>query len=167
MHNLPKRPVCGHDLERWRLKNGLKKTTAADFFGLPWTKWEKLTSPGNADVPLDDPVLAMLLMLYMENPGAAPLQQAFDMKAFYTFLGFKNVTQDREAFAMLVGRSIPSIYRLLDHDGSPGRPLLRWIEAIKRLGLSRAQSLKLMNKIATRTNTHRKTRELEKGNTEK
>lgn len=167
MNNLPKRPVCGHDLDRWRLKNGLKKTTAADFFGLPWTKWDKLTSPGHADAPLDDPVLAMLLRLYTEKPEAAQLQQAPDIKAFYTFLGFENNPKDKEAFAALTGRSMPSIYRLLDYDGSPGRPLLRWIEAIKRLGLSPAQSLKLMNKIAIQTDAHHKAGDLEKDNTEK
>ncbi|MFY2610799.1 hypothetical protein HMPREF3069_05190 [Achromobacter xylosoxidans] len=167
MHDTPLRPLCGRDLERWRLENGLKKTVAADLFGLPWTKWDKLTDPAYADAPLTDPVVAMLLTVYRDHPEAAPLQESPEIKDFYTFLGFENTTQDREAFATLVGRSVPSIYRLLQNDGNPGRPLLRWIEAIKRLNLSPKQSIKLMTEIATRVSSRNKSRELENDNTEK
>ncbi|WP_082149708.1 hypothetical protein [Bordetella pseudohinzii] len=166
MHDSLQRPLCGRDLERWRLEHGLKKTVAADLFGLPWTKWDKLTDPANADAPLTDPVVAMLLTVYREYPGAAPLQESPEIKDFYAFLGFENTTQDREAFATLVGRSVPSIYRLLQNDGNPGRPLLRWIEAIKRLNLPPKQSIKLMTEIATRVSSRNRARGPEKDNTE-
>jgi len=166
VHNTPQRPVCGWDLVRWQQECGLKETTAADLLGLPWAKWKKLTSRSNADAPLTDPLVAMLLTLYSEKPEAAPLQEAPGIKQFYTFLGLEDNTQDREAFATLVGRSVPSIYRLIQNDGKPGRPLLRWIEAIKRLNLSPKQSIKLMSNIATRVGNRNKPCGSQNNNTE-
>lgn len=141
-------PLCGMDLERWRLENGLTKVAAADAFGLQKAKWEELTNPSVSNEPLSDPVVAMTLHLYRTLPGSAPVEIPPDVKEFYNFLGLQDTPHDREMFATLIGRSPPSVYRLLLHDGKPGRPLIRWIEAIRRLNLSSRKSMMLMMDVA-------------------
>ncbi|MDD2061407.1 hypothetical protein NPS58_28735, partial [Pseudomonas putida] len=53
-------PICGTDLERWRIENGLTKVAAADAFGLQKAKWEELTGPEKSAEQINDPVVAML-----------------------------------------------------------------------------------------------------------
>lgn len=142
-------PICGTDLERWRIENGLTKVAAADAFGLQKAKWEELTNPENSADQIADPVLAMLLFLYREHPESAPVQLPPDVKDFYEFLGMQDTPQDRDRFATLIGRSPPSVYRLLLHDGKPGRPVMRWIEALKRLDLTPKKCQRLMADVAS------------------
>lgn len=143
-------PICGADLERWRIGNGLSKVMAADAFGLQKFRWEELTGPSQSSNIIADPLIAMLLQLYQDHPEAAPIPQAPDIKEFYEFLGLEDTPQDREKFATLIGRSPPSVYRLLLHDGKPGRPLLKWLEAVRKLNLPPKKSLKLMTDVVGR-----------------
>lgn len=149
MNNQQHQPICGTDLERWRIENGLTKVAAADAFGLQKAKWEELTSAEQASRQINDPVVAMLLHLYQVFPDSAPIQVAPDVKEFYDFLGLQSTPQDRDKFATLIGRSAPSVYRLLLHDGKPGRPVIRWMEAVKRLKLTPKNSLRVMTNIAS------------------
>lgn len=149
MTNTENQLICGTDLERWRIENGLTKIAAADAFGLQKAKWEELTSVAHAAKQISDPVVAMLLQLYQQLPESAPVQLPPDVKEFYDFLGLQDSPQDRDRFATLIGRSAPSVYRLLLHDGKPGRPVIRWMEAVKRLKLTPKQSLRLMADVAS------------------
>ena len=149
MSNQQYQPICGTDLERWRLENGLTKVAAADAFGLQKAKWEELTNAAQVSDQINDPVVAMLLHLYQTSPDSAPIQVAPDVKEFYDFLGLQSTPQDRDKFATLIGRSAPSVYRLLLHDGKPGRPVIRWMEAVRRLKLTPKNSLRLMADIAS------------------
>jgi hypothetical protein len=142
-------PICGADLERWRVGHGLSKVMAADAFGLQLSKWEELIHKDQLSTPLKDPVIAMILKLYTDHPEAAPLQRPLDIGEFYGFLGLQDTPKDKEAFATLIGRSPPSVYRLLVHDGKPGRPLVRWMEAVRRLQLSPRASLKVMESVVS------------------
>jgi hypothetical protein len=142
-------PFCGADLERWRVENGLTKVEAADAFGLQKVKWDELTSAARAHEPLSDPVLAMLLHVYRQHPDASPVQVPPDIAEFYQFLGLQDSPQDRETFATLIGRAPPSVYRHLLHNGKPGRPVIRWIEAIRRMKLTSKQSLRLMADVVS------------------
>lgn len=141
-------PISGADLERWRIENGLMKIAAAHVFGLQKAKWEELTSAEHSAKIIADPVVAMLFYLYRNFPASAPIQSTLDVKEFYDFLGLQDTPQDRDIFATLIGRSPPSVYRLLLHNGKPSRPVIRWIEAIRRLNLSPKKSLRLMTEIA-------------------
>ena len=143
------RPFCGADLERWRVENGLTKVEAADAFGLQKVKWDELTSAARAHEPLSDPVLAMLLHVYRQHPDSSPVQVPPDIVEFYQFLGLQDSPQDRETFATLIGRAPPSVYRHLLHNGKPGRPVIRWIEAIRRMKLTSKQSLRLMADVVS------------------
>jgi len=149
MKNQQLPPICGTDLERWRIENGLTKLAAADTFGLQKVKWEELTSAENSTKKITDPVVAMLLHLYRHYPESAPVQQPPDVKEFYDFLGLQDTPQDRDKFATLIGRSPPSVYRLLLHDGKPGRPVMRWIEAVRRLKLTPKKSLRVMADVVS------------------
>lgn len=142
-------PFCGTDLERWRIENGLTKVAAADAFGLQKAKWEELTSAEHSTKQIADPVVAMLLYVYRQYPESAPVQLPPDVKEFYDFLGLQDSPQDRDKFATLIGRSPPSVYRLLLHDGKPGRPVMRWMEAVRRLKLTSKQSLRLMADVVS------------------
>lgn len=142
-------PICGADLERWRIGHGLSKVVAADAFGLQLAKWEELIHKDRLSLPVKDPVIAMILRLYIEHPEAAPVQRPMDIREFYDFLGLQDTPKDREAFATLIGRSWPSVYRLLVHDGKPGRPLVKWMEAVRRMQLSPRASLKLMESLVS------------------
>lgn len=142
--------ICGTDLERWRIENGLTKVAAADAFGLQKAKWEELTSTEKSSDQIADPVLTMLLFLYRKHPDSAPVQLAPDIKEFYEYLGLQDTPQDRDKFAMLIGRSPPSVYRLLLHNGKPGRPVMRWIDAVRRLKLTPRESLRMMADVASR-----------------
>lgn len=142
-------PIRGEDLERWRIENGLTQIAAAHAFGLPNAKWWQLTR-SNPSEPIVDPILSMLLYIYQKYPASSPVQEPEDIKEFYECLGLKNTVRDRERFAELIGRSTPSVYRLLLHDGKPGKPVLRWMESIRRLKLSPKESLKLMEKVAAK-----------------
>lgn len=143
------KPFCGADLERWRVENGLSKVAAADAFGLQKAKWDKLTHPLKASEPLSDPALGMLLQVYNSHPKSSPVQQAMNIAEFYEWLGLQDSTQDREDFATLIGRAPPSVWRILLHGGNPSRPVICWLEALKRLNLSPKQTLKLMADVVS------------------
>ncbi|WP_321959531.1 hypothetical protein [Burkholderia cenocepacia] len=150
MRNEQLQPICGTDLERWRIENGLTKVAAADAFGLQKAKWEELTSAENSVKQIADPVVAMLLHLYTQFPESAPVKlPPPDVKEFYDDLGLQDTPQDRDKFATLIGRSPPSVYRLLLHNGTPGRPVVRWIEAVRRLKLTPKKSLRLMADVVS------------------
>lgn len=142
-------PLRGVDLEQWRIRRGLSVVSAADAFGLQKGKWEELTNEPLLSEEIGDPVVAMLLHLYQQYPEAAPSKVLFDVKEFYEFLGLKDSAQDREMFASLIGRSPPSVIRLLLHEGRPGRPLIKWMEAVRKLKLTPKQSLKVMLEVAS------------------
>jgi len=149
-------PICGADLERWRVGNGLSKVIAADAFGLQLAKWEELIHKDRLSNPVNDPVIAMILQIYTQYPESAPVQKTLDIKEFYDFLGLQDTPKDKEAFATLIGRSPPSVYRLLVHDGKPGRPLLRWMEAVRKLQLSPRASLKVMETVVSKVGFRQK-----------
>lgn len=139
--------LCGADLELWRLENALTKTEAADAFGLRRGAWEELVGPSHSQEVISDPTVAMLLYLYRSQPEAAPVSAPPNVQKFYEFLDLQDTPQDREKFAILIGRSKPSVYRLLTDNGTPGRPVVRWIEAIRRLALTPRQSRLLMSDV--------------------
>lgn len=143
-----RKPLCGADLERWRLANGLTKASAADAFGLQVVKWDKLTDPKAAHLQIADPAVALLLQLYTTRPESSPVSQVVDMNEFYAFLGFDDKPRDREMFAAMIGRSAPSAYRLLLHGGKPGRQLTRLVVALQRLGMTSKSTRALMTKVA-------------------
>ncbi len=122
---------------------------AADAFGLNKGKWEELTTEPRLSNEITDPVVAMTLHLYQQFPESAPVKAVFDVKEFYEFLGLKDSHQDRETFATLIGRSPPSVIRLMLHEGTPGRPLVRWLEAVRKLKLTPKQTLKVMTEVAS------------------
>ncbi len=140
-------PFCGADLERWRVVRHLSKAEAADAFGLQKAKWDELTSVERGSEPLADPVLGMLLQIYSQHPKSSPVRVPPDVAEFYQWLGLQDEPQSYETFATLIGRAPPSVYRHLRHKGTPGRPVQRWIEAIRRMDLSPRQSLRLMAEI--------------------
>lgn len=144
-------PICGADLERWRISNGLSKAIAADAFGLPFPKWEELISKEQLSTPIADPVVVMILQLYISHPETAPVRQAPDVREFYAFLGLSDTPKDKETFAALIGRSPPSVYRLLRAEGKPGRPLVRWMEALHKLGMSSRATRKVMEAVVSET----------------
>ena len=147
MTQLPS-PLRGVDLEQWRIRRGLSVVLAADAFGLQKGKWEELTNEPRLSKEIGDPVLTMLLHLYQQYPESAPEKVVFDVKEFYEFLGLQDSAQDREMFASLIGRSPPSVIRLMMHDGTPGRPLVRWMEAVRKLKRTPKQTLKVMAEVA-------------------
>lgn len=143
-----RKPLCGADLERWRLANGLTKASAADAFGLRLVKWNQLTDTKSAHQQIEDPTVALLLELYTTVPASSPVSQVVDMNEFYSFLGFEDDPRDREMFAALIGRSVPSAYRLLLHGGNPARQLNCLVVALMRLGLTPESTRALMSKVA-------------------
>ena len=149
-------PICGTDLERWRIENGLTKVAAADAFGLQKAKWEELTGPEKSAEQINDPVVAMLLFLYRTHPESSPVQPPLDIKDFYDYLGLQDSPQDRDTFATLIGRSPPSVYRLMLHDGKPGRPVMKWVEALKRMDLTPKQCKRVMQDVVSKVGERQK-----------
>ncbi|AXQ51009.1 hypothetical protein DZC31_30335 (plasmid) [Stenotrophomonas rhizophila] len=148
-------PICGTDLERWRLENGLSKVAAADAFGLQKAKWEELTSPERSTAPISDPAVALCLYAYKNFPESSPVEHPPSIKEFFEELGFDaDSPQDLEMFATLTGRSASSAYRLIKHDGKPGRPIVRWIEAVRRLNMTSKQSQKFMRDAVSTVADH-------------
>ncbi|GGM25641.1 hypothetical protein GCM10009425_40510 [Pseudomonas asuensis] len=142
-------PFRGTDLERWRIENGLSKPAAADAFGLQKAKWEELTNTDNSAEPITDPVIAMLLYLYREYPESSPIVIPPNVVEFYDFLGFTDSPQDRDKFATLIGRTPPTAYRILLHGGNAGRPVVKWIEGLKRLKLTPKKTQRLMADVVS------------------
>ncbi len=142
-------PFCGADLERWRVGVGMTRAMAAETFGIPRAKWDELTSVLRSSKPIEDPVVAMLLQLFIAYPESAPVQPPADIKGFYAFLGLSDTPRDRELFATLIGRSQPTVIRLLLHDGKPSRSLMKWVDAIRRLKLSPKRSQKVMAEMVS------------------
>jgi hypothetical protein len=149
-----RQPFCGADLEHWRVANGLSKVSAADAFGLQKAKFEALIARERCREPITDPVVCMLLHLYREHPEAAPIQKTPDLAEFYGYLGFGDSPQDRETFAALIGRTPPSVYRLLLHNGTPGRPVMRWVEAVRRLDLDAKKAMMVMADVVSSVGEH-------------
>ncbi|NMZ14679.1 hypothetical protein HBO07_25745 [Pseudomonas proteolytica] len=155
MTKQPLQPICGTDLERWRLENGLSKVAAADAFGLQKAKWEELTSQERSSTPISDPAVALCLYAYKSHPESSPVEHPPAIKEFFHYLGLDaDAPQDLEMFATLTGRSAPSAYRLIKHDGKPGRPVIRWIEAVRRLNMTSKQSQKFMRDAVSTVADH-------------
>lgn len=155
MTKKPLEPICGTDLERWRLENGLSKVAAADAFGLQKAKWEELTSTERSTQPVTDPAVALCLYVYRNHPESSPVRMPPSIKEFFDFLGFDSENpQDLEIFATLTGRSASSAYRLIKHDGKPGRPVIRWIEAVRRLNMTSKQSHTFMRNAVSSVADH-------------
>jgi hypothetical protein len=146
----PRPPARGSDLERWRIENGLTPNQAAEAFGIQILTWNKMAVKRPGD-PIDDPVIERLLAVYEKHPASAPVERPIDVREFYRFLGFADTPKDRQEFAKLLGRSEASAHRLLVWGGKMGRPLKKWVEAVRRLGLSPEESRKLMRSIAEET----------------
>jgi hypothetical protein len=111
-------------------------------------KWYALVSRENAKKPLEDMALAMCRVLYTREPLSAPTQGRPDLVAFYKYLGFDDTAESKNHFAWLIGRKPPSVYRLLSAQGKPSRPLIRYIEALMKLGLDPKPTLRLMEAVA-------------------
>ncbi|MEB0221347.1 hypothetical protein [Pseudomonas sp. AB12(2023)] len=155
MTKQPLQKLRGTDLESWRLDNGLSKVAAADAFGLQKAKWEELTGSENAMEPLSDPAVALCLYVYNNFRESSPIQQPPQITDFFEFLGFDaDAPQGLEMFATLIGRSTPSAYRLIKQGGKPGRPVIRWIEAVRRLNLTSKQSQKFMRDAVSTVADH-------------
>jgi hypothetical protein len=140
------------------VQNGLSKEKASDAFGLPKAKFEALISAQRCNDPIQDPVVAMLWHLYCAHAESTPIQKPPNLSEFYDYLGFGESTQHKEAFAALIGRSPPSVFRFLQN-GTPGRPVVRWVEAIQRMNLDAKKALMVMadavNAVGTRQGVDR------------
>lgn len=133
--------VYGADLERWRLENGLSKPEAAEAFGIQPVKWDKLTNHKALLEPIHDPIIVMLLVCYTNYPDSVPIKRPPKINDFFQSLGLSlNEPTDLAMFATLIGRSAPSVYRILMHDGNPGRPVMKWLEALIRLKQSSSKT---------------------------
>ena len=140
--------VTGAQLERWRMEQHLTHAEGAEAFGLPIAKWYLTVRGEQAREPLNDHVLALTKCLYTNYPKSAPKQGRPDIRAFYDWLGLTSERQDMVHFAWLIGRQPASVYRLLSDAGKPGRPLVRYIEALYQLGLSPGDTMRVMRQIA-------------------
>lgn len=140
-------PICGADLERWRLTNGLTMASAADALGLQTVRWSEYTNDKNAALPIPDPAVAILLHLYMSFPDSSPIGRPLDIREFSEALGFEGEKGDVARFAALIGRSKASAHRLLRQNGTPGRPTVRLVDAIRRLSLSKEEALRVLTQV--------------------
>ncbi|MBA5690536.1 hypothetical protein [Rugamonas apoptosis] len=140
-------PICGADLERWRLANGLTMASAADALGLQTVRWSEYTNDKNAALPIPDPAVAILLQLYTRFPDSSPIARSLDIREFSEALGFEGSRGDVVHFAALIGRSKASAHRLLRQNGTPGRPTIRLADAIRRLSLTKEEALRVLTQV--------------------
>ncbi len=141
-------PYYGRDLEEWRLKHNLKKEQAADLLGLQILRWKQLTTKRKDEI-IDDLTLCQLLSLFEFEPKSLPISPELDVSDFYYSHGFGYSPEDRKEFAGLIGRSVPSVYRLLKQTGNPSKQVTKWIEAVNRLGLRPDKAVEIMKIIST------------------
>ena len=142
-------PICGADLERWRVENNLTKAAAAELFGLQPARWDALTKDKNLGRTVTDLTIAMLLHLYRTYPNTVPARGVVNVGEFFDSLGLqRSVNKDRAWFAWLIGRAPAAAHQILLHNSRPGRPLIRWIEAVKRMKLPADKTMRLMEQIA-------------------
>lgn len=142
-------PICGADLERWRIENRLSKSAAAEAFGLQRRRWDIWTCAQNLRTPLKDRTVAMLLHLYRTHPKTVPMREAVpDFAQFCAELGIQdNVPENRKRLAELIGRSTAAVYRMLE-GGKPSPQVARWMEAIRRMGLPPIRAQNFMAMVA-------------------
>lgn len=151
-------PICGADLECWRVEHDLSKSTAAEMFGLQRARWDMFISDEYRSRPIPDLTVAMLLHLYRTHPESVPKNDAVDVKKFYyESIGLTDSSVDRGAFAKLIGRSTPSVYRMMLHDAKPSGQVARLIEAVKRIKLPPNKTQRgLMESIASHVRQRQK-----------
>ncbi len=140
-------PYYGRDLEAWRQKHNLKKEQAADLLGLQILRWKLLTTK-RKDQIINDLTLCQLLTLFEFEPKSLPIIPELEVSDFYYLHGFGDNPLDRVEFAGLIGRSVPSVYRLLKQTGKPSKQVTKWIEAINRLGFRPDKATALMKTIS-------------------
>ncbi len=157
-------PVTGADLEAWRVQHGVSKPEAAKAFGIPMSKWYAITDADhiaevNASQAIKDEAVVILYVLYRSHPKSAPIEQPTDITQFYSHLGFGPELTDRAHFAKLIGRSVATVYRMVDKMqmmGSPGRPVQCLIDGVERLGGQSTKKLSIMEEVANIVkNNHR------------
>lgn len=142
-------PICGADLERWRVEHNLTKAAAAELFGLQPARWDALTKDANLGHAIADFTIAMLLHLYRTYPNTVPTKNIVNVGEFFDSLGLqRTVNKDRAWFAWLIGRAPAAAHQILLHNGTPGRPLIRWIEAVQRMKLPADKTMRLMEQVA-------------------
>lgn len=140
-------PYYGKDLEAWRLKHNLKKEQAAELLGLQILRWKLLTTKRKDEI-ITDFTLCQLLSLFQMEPNSLPVSPELQVRDFYYLHGFCDIPKDRKEFAKLIGRSVPSVYRLLTKTGNPSKQVVKWIEAINRLGYRPDKAVEIMNTIS-------------------
>lgn len=165
-------PVTGADLENWRVVHGLSKPEAAEAFGIPMSKWYAITNSDtsaevNASQVITDKTVVLTLMLYLAYPKSAPIHKPTNITAFYRELGFGDELADRERFSNMIGRSVATVYRMVDKmnmTGSPGRPVQCLVDGVSRLSGTPKQKVQIMEKIAEFVKENHKVPLLEEGN---
>jgi transcriptional regulator with XRE-family HTH domain len=140
-------PYYGRDLEAWRLKHNLKKEQAAELLGLQILRWKLLTTKRKDEI-IDDLTLCQLLSLFEIEPKSLPITPDLEISDFYYLHGFSDSPEDRKEFAILIGRSVPSVYRLLKKTGNPSKQVTKWIEAVNRLGFRPDKAVEIMKDIS-------------------
>lgn len=164
-------PITGADLENWRVMHGLSKPEAAEAFGIPMSKWYAITNSDisakvNASQVITDRTVVLTLLLYLAYPKSAPIHQPTNITTFYRELGFGDELADRERFSNMIGRSVATVYRMVDKmnmTGSPGRPVQCLVDGVSRLSGTPKQKVQIMEKIADFVKNNHSVPELEEG----
>ena len=89
-----------------------------DLLGLQILRWKLLTTKRKDEI-ITDFTLCQLLSLFQMEPNSLPVSPELQIRDFYYLHGFCDTPKDRKEFAKLIGRSVPSVYRLLTKTGNP------------------------------------------------
>ena len=146
------RPIMGRDLEEFRIRHGLDLNGMEMVFGIASRgAWYRLTRK-QADEPIKDKTVAILLRFYSAHPEQIPIRE-IDIKQVWEKLGLSATD-----YAQLIGRKgisgrdwerqgtrplpvVREISKLLDRAGSMDHPIARAIQRFSNLeGKARGQA---------------------------
>lgn len=126
------RPVIGRDLDEVRQQFGLLVGDALWLYGMSMTKWTHIVRR-DAELPVTDPSLALLVRFLDENPGLSVIPKPPTAEEMYELLNGIQESNQRK-FAVTFGSESSSAYRWLKAGGNMSTTVSRLMYFMK-LGL--------------------------------
>ena len=124
------RPVLGKDLDVVRQQLGLLASDACWLFGLSMTRWMHIVRR-DADLPLNDPTMALLVRFLDANPELSILPKFPEPPEMLELLNKVQQVDGKKAFPVMLGSDASAGYRWLQSGGKQGPAVSRLMLCLK------------------------------------
>lgn len=124
------RPVLGKDLEVVRQQLGLLSSDMCFLLGVSMTRWMHICRR-DADLPLNDPTMALLIRILDAHPELSILPTFPEPAEMLELLNKVQQVDGKKAFPVMLGSDASAGYRWLQNGGKQGPAVSRLMLCLK------------------------------------